>query len=125
PNDPATFEASRPPLEGDNAWSQYYRSLLAIRRRELVPRLAGSTSAGVRIVGEAALAASWRLGDGALLTIWINFGNEAAPSVVPGMPLVIPGRLLAESREGAEQALANGVLPAATAIACLDAPAHP
>ncbi|MGT2454037.1 malto-oligosyltrehalose trehalohydrolase [Cupriavidus basilensis] len=125
PNDPATFEASRPPLDGDNAWSQYYRALLAIRHRELVPRLAGSTSAGVRIVSEAALAASWRLGDGALLTILINFGDAPAPSAPTGMPPVIPGRLLAQSREGAEQALANGALPAATAIACLDAPAHP
>ena len=125
PNDPATFEASRPPLEGDNAWSQYYRALLAIRRSELVPRLAGSASAGVRIVGEAALAASWRLGDGALLTIWINFASAPAPSVSPGHPPVVPGRLLAQSREGAMQALANGALPSATAIACLDEPAHP
>ncbi|MGO4809402.1 malto-oligosyltrehalose trehalohydrolase [Cupriavidus sp. 2MCAB6] len=125
PNDPATFEASRPPLDGDNAWSQYYRALLAIRQRELVPRLAGSTSAGVRIVGEAALAASWRLGDGALLTIWINFCDAPASSSPAGMPPVIPGRLLAQSREGAEQALAKGLLPPASAIACLDAPAHP
>jgi maltooligosyltrehalose trehalohydrolase len=125
PNDPATFEASRPPLEGDNTWGQFYRALLAIRRRELVPRLAGSTSAGVRIIGEAALAASWRLGDGALLTIWINFGKEPAPGAPAGMSPVNPGRLLAQSREGAVQALANGALPAATAIACLDAPAQP
>jgi maltooligosyltrehalose trehalohydrolase len=41
------------------------------------------------------------------------------------MSPVNPGRLLAQSREGAVQALANGALPAATAIACLDAPAQP
>ncbi|WP_420991880.1 alpha-amylase family glycosyl hydrolase [Cupriavidus sp. 30B13] len=120
PNDPATFEASRPPLEGDNAWSQYYRALLAARRRELAPRLAGSASAGVRILGERALAASWRLGDGALLTIWINFGDAPAPSVLPGLPAAIPERLLAQSREGAMQALAGGTLLPASAIACLD-----
>ncbi|EHP41034.1 glycosidase hydrolase [Cupriavidus basilensis OR16] len=91
------------------------------RRRQrvepLLPRAAGHPAArpgaaparlrnpGLRIVGEAALAASWR---------WAMARCSRSP-----------GRLLAQSREGAAQALADGALPAATAIACLDAPAHP
>ncbi|MGO4331169.1 malto-oligosyltrehalose trehalohydrolase [Cupriavidus sp. 2TAF22] len=124
PNDPATFEASRPRLEGDNAWSHYYGALLATRHRELAPRLAGCMSAGVRILGERALAASWRLGDGALLTVWINLGDAPVPAVLPGLPPAIPARLLAQSRQDALQALAAGTLPPACAIACLGGGRH-
>src|SRR5262249_29766993 len=56
------------------------RDLLAIRRRELVPRLAGTRFGSARRDGPMILA-EWRLGDGTTLSLIANLSNEsvAAP----------------------------------------------
>ncbi|WP_084084987.1 malto-oligosyltrehalose trehalohydrolase [Cupriavidus sp. USMAA2-4] len=122
PNDPAAFEASRPCLEPESEWTHYYRTLLAIRRRQLLPRLAGCRSAGVDILGTAALCARWRLGDGTCLTLWLNLGG--AP--VPCGTLPAEAILLHESGVGRAAALERGILMPCSAIAtlCAQVAAH-
>ncbi|MET0360798.1 MAG: malto-oligosyltrehalose trehalohydrolase, partial [Sphingobium sp.] len=63
PNDPATFAASRPQRPADAAkWEDFYRILIALRASHIAPRLRGATSAGVTILGDKAVSASWRMG---------------------------------------------------------------
>ncbi len=75
---------------GHREWLCWYTDLLALRRREIVPRLRGMTGRSGRFqsLGEHALRAEWRLGDGARLTLLANFGDAID---VPEKP---PGRLL-------------------------------
>jgi malto-oligosyltrehalose trehalohydrolase len=58
-------------------WLAWYRNLLALRRREIVPRLRGmrGRSGTFQPLGERALRSDWRLGDGARLTLLANFGD--------------------------------------------------
>jgi maltooligosyltrehalose trehalohydrolase len=78
PNAAGTFEASRPvPGEDAEQWRALYRDLLALRHAEIVPRLRGSTAQGARVVGDKAVEASWRLGDGTMLTLTLNLGDSA------------------------------------------------
>ncbi len=78
PNDEATFHASIPLPPGDGFdWSEFYRDLIAVRARHVIPRLDGARSIAARVIGPAAVLASWRMGDGAQLTIAANFGDAA------------------------------------------------
>lgn len=81
PNDPATFERSR--ITGETAeaaaWQAYYRSLLALRREVLMPRLLGAKSLECAALGDAGVVVRWRCGDGAVLTILANL----APATIP------------------------------------------
>ena len=60
-------------------WLRFYTHLLELRRREIVPRLSGiaGNAGGWRTLGERALAVEWRLGDGARLALFANFGTQA------------------------------------------------
>jgi maltooligosyltrehalose trehalohydrolase len=89
PNDPATFERSRP-VPGPDAgeWTRLYGDLLALRRREIVPRLDGARGDGAEAIGDGAVVARWRLADGALLTIFVNLGAEAVQP--PALPSAAP-----------------------------------
>jgi maltooligosyltrehalose trehalohydrolase len=84
PNAQATFEASRaqPGREAED-WTQLYRTLLALRTREIVPRLAGTKAIGAEVLGEKAVRASWRLGDGATLTIALDLGDTPGSLPAP------------------------------------------
>ncbi|MBV8491931.1 MAG: malto-oligosyltrehalose trehalohydrolase [Alphaproteobacteria bacterium] len=63
-------------------WLARYRTLLAIRRAELVPRLTGIAPGGnYTVLGPAALRVEWRLGDGSQLLLVGNFAD--APVLVP------------------------------------------
>ncbi|WP_025127485.1 malto-oligosyltrehalose trehalohydrolase [Pseudomonas sp. PH1b] len=84
PNAPSTFHASRPQALAQQAavTREWYRSLLQIRHRELIPRLPGARALGARVLAEGALSAGWRLGDGSLLCIDLNLSPhrvECAP----------------------------------------------
>ncbi len=48
------------------------RQLLAIRRRQIVPRLAGAAFGDARAADNGLLTASWRMGDGATLRLAAN-----------------------------------------------------
>jgi malto-oligosyltrehalose trehalohydrolase len=90
PNDAATFAASR--IDWDRretpegrGWLDFTSRLLAIRRREIVPRLAGAAGHAGRVVADGAglVAVDWRL-DGAVLRLRANLGE--APVVAPDAP---------------------------------------
>jgi malto-oligosyltrehalose trehalohydrolase len=68
------------------AWLARYRRLIAVRQREIAPRLrrVGGNAGRWRALGAAALRVDWTLGDGAVLTLVANFSDQ--PAVVPEMP---------------------------------------
>lgn len=88
PNDMSSFINSTVDFASHNTpehqdWWSFYQQLLVLRRTELVPRLIGTGSVGVEILADRALCAEWQLGDGALLSIYVNFSEvelTATPS---------------------------------------------
>jgi malto-oligosyltrehalose trehalohydrolase len=117
PNAFETFARSKPDAASPSSTGreQLYRRLLALRRQEIVPRLPGAQAVTARAVGSAAVVAHWRMGDGALLTIAVNLGQDAAE-----MP-IHQGRVLFSSSEAAAKAADGGRLDAYTTIAVLGA----
>ncbi|MCY1478558.1 Malto-oligosyltrehalose trehalohydrolase [compost metagenome] len=78
PNAEETFAASRPmPAQADAGWREHYRRLLALRHGQIVPRLPGSRALGAEVLGDGAISAAWRLGDGSRLRIDFNLGEAA------------------------------------------------
>ena len=76
PNAPDTFQASTPEPGVDAViWCAFYRDLLAIRRRSIVPRLADARGRSAEVLGKGAVCARWAMGDGATLTIAVNLGD--------------------------------------------------
>jgi maltooligosyltrehalose trehalohydrolase len=100
PNALSTFEASCP-LGGADAeiWRVLYKSLLELRHKHIVPGLKGARSLGAKAVSDRAVFASWRLGNGALLTLVSNFGD--IPVALP-LPAVSP--IWGRAEDGAIQA---------------------
>ncbi|MDN6860695.1 malto-oligosyltrehalose trehalohydrolase [Pseudomonas sp. CAN2814] len=85
PNDYQTFVASRPrPEQADPAWREHYRNLLELRQHWLTPHLPGSRALDAQPLGERALSARWRLGDGSLWRIDLNLGAEDIAIEPPG-----------------------------------------
>jgi malto-oligosyltrehalose trehalohydrolase len=113
PNDPETFRRSRldwdclaaPPHADTLA---HHRRLLALRRREIVPRLAGTTGGRGwwRPIGETGLAVEWTLGDGSRLALLANLGPADVDDVPP-----VAGRLLETVGVDVAAQLAQGRLP--------------
>ncbi|CAG8865660.1 1,4-alpha-glucan branching enzyme GlgB [Pseudomonas fluorescens] len=85
PNAASTFEASHPDVddESSHAWQTLYRQLLALRRAHVIPALPGTRPLGANVLGEKALSARWRLGDGQILRIDLNLGNQAQTVDLP------------------------------------------
>ncbi|WP_213938855.1 malto-oligosyltrehalose trehalohydrolase [Pseudomonas sp. dw_612] len=84
PNAPQTFEASQPKPAGDpaqHAMHDLYRQLLQLRHQHIIPHLPGARALGAEVLGEGAVSASWRLGNGNLLRIDLNLSD--APVVHP------------------------------------------
>ena len=81
PTAEATFARSRLDWSERNGaaharWLDRYRRLLAIRRREIVPRLHGMAPGGrYRMLGPIALRVEWTLGDGSELVLLANFSD--------------------------------------------------
>ncbi len=115
PNDPATFERSKPLPDADNAArrEELYTRLLQLRGIEIVPRLKGARAVNARAVTSCAVVAHWRMGDNSLLTIGSNLGSQAAE-----MP-VHQGRLLFATSPAAEQSAHHGRLEPYSTIAVL------
>nr|WP_246346536.1 malto-oligosyltrehalose trehalohydrolase [Sphingomonas endophytica] len=92
PNAVTTFEASVP-RPGPEAveWRTFYKELLTLRGERIVPHLAGAMSVGAQVLGEAAVVARWRLGDGTTLGVAIDLGDT--PATLPGGadPLFVEG----------------------------------
>jgi maltooligosyltrehalose trehalohydrolase len=110
PNDPETFARSDPyRAPADPEWTEYYRALLQLRRRLMVPRLDGTRPLGAHVLGLRAVVAQWLLGDGAVLSIYLNLGTV---DIRPDW-LQEDRRdeiLLFESETGAGRALYDGLL---------------
>ncbi len=112
PNAPATFHASIPDFGGDSTFMQ---KLLQVRHSRIVPGIPGCRSAGVDVVGKAALVAKWRLGTGDTLAIAVNFGDEK-----PHLPNPATGDTIFEAPVGAWDALIYGFLLERSAVAWIE-----
>jgi len=117
PGSAATFDSARLNWEvlqhAEHAeWVQLHRSLLALRAREIAPRLPGSTGgARYSILEPGVLAVHWTLGDGSALHLTANLSD--APRERVDLPA---GRLLYSSSERLGDALTGSALPAWTAV---------
>lgn len=90
PADAATFarstlrweERTTPPHA---AWLAFYRELLHLRTREIVPRIGNVSGreSTYETVGAACLRATWRLDDDTVLRLEANFGEVPAPDFSP------------------------------------------
>jgi maltooligosyltrehalose trehalohydrolase len=69
--------------EADHEWSEFYQALLALRHHLIIPHLKGCKAIDSCIVGDKAVIASWRLGDGSTLTIASNFSDTAVRASLP------------------------------------------
>lgn len=86
PNAVSTFEDSIPALDApakqndqglnSSEWLAFYRELLQLRHREILPRLPGTQSIGMQVLGDKAVSARWRMGDGAVLRIDLNLSDR-------------------------------------------------
>ena len=115
PNDAATSEKSKPVADGDRSLERerLYRKLLALRRTEIVPRLAGARALDAAPIGPAAVVAQWRMADGMVLTIATNLASRPVQLPTP------EGRLIFSSSPVGRQSLAKGELAANSTIAVL------
>jgi maltooligosyltrehalose trehalohydrolase len=52
------------------------QQLLAIRRREIMPRLAGARFGEAHATDNGLLTANWRMGDGATLSLVANLSDQ-------------------------------------------------
>jgi maltooligosyltrehalose trehalohydrolase len=122
PNDVATWRHSEPDQDGASPqaeqWRAWYQGMLQARRQFIVPRLPGAHSDSVGIIAPSAIVARWCLGDGAMLCLYCNLGDEDA-SVPAGM-YAEREEIVAQSREGAALALRGGLIPAYSTIATLE-----
>jgi maltooligosyltrehalose trehalohydrolase len=75
PNDPATYERSRPEAT-DPGHAEWVRSLLSIRQEHIVPGIPGCRSLGASVLAEGAVRADWAMGTGQVLTILLNLGKQ-------------------------------------------------
>ncbi|MBK9020135.1 MAG: malto-oligosyltrehalose trehalohydrolase [Sulfuritalea sp.] len=85
PNAEATFAAcvldwSAVACAPHNEVLELHRRLLLLRRQWIVPRLAGMDGGSARftVLAERVLRVSWRLGDGSVLSLSANLGEQAA-----------------------------------------------
>jgi maltooligosyltrehalose trehalohydrolase len=77
PLDPLTFQSAVLDWDSHNAQAgrqrlALVRDLLAMRRREIIPRLAGAAFGDAQAADNGVLTARWRMGDGATLQLVAN-----------------------------------------------------
>lgn len=82
PNAPETFQQCRLG-PGDPQWRTFYKSLIELRRHHIIPRLTGAIGLSGQPIGEKAAMASWRMADGACLTIATNLSPSPVTTQVP------------------------------------------
>ncbi len=116
PNDPATFLRSKldwkeRDREPQRDWLRLHRELLDLRRREIIPRLAGQQGGqgGYELIGERAIRVRWRLGEGSALTLIANLRDGEL--VQPTLAGHASGRALLARPDSASADLAAGRLP--------------
>ena len=95
PNAASTFAASkldwnRAGSEAGTEWLAFYRGCLDLRRKHVLPYLAGTTSGGCfDVAPEMFLRVHWILGGGVTLHLGAHFGHEDLAHVerLPGRPV--------------------------------------
>jgi malto-oligosyltrehalose trehalohydrolase len=92
PNAIETFDRSKVAPTGDDS---FHRALLAVRAREIVPRLPGTRTIDATPISDTAMIARWRLGDGAVLAMAANFDEQPCRLSRPA------GRCVFSSRDDA------------------------
>jgi malto-oligosyltrehalose trehalohydrolase len=115
PGAPATFESARldrtaPEREPHRSRLALVRRLLALRAREIAPRLARiqGRAGGFETCGERGLRARWRLGDGASLHLLAQLGSAPLEKLAGGPS---PGRRLFASHADIDGWLEKTSLP--------------
>jgi malto-oligosyltrehalose trehalohydrolase len=90
PNSEETFLASKLVWdffndEGQMDFLHHYREILAVRQRQIIPLLKGirGGQAGYEVLGARALHAWWTMGDGSVLRVYVNLGNDQVTSAGP------------------------------------------
>jgi maltooligosyltrehalose trehalohydrolase len=81
PNDIATFRASLPRVDdaaSAQRWGSWFTRLLQLRQQRLTPVLRNARAIDCEVIGEMALRARWRLGDGSEWEMALNLGTCAA-----------------------------------------------
>ena len=113
PNALATFETcvldwSATAREPQRTTLELHRKLLALRWQWIAPRLAGmgNGTPQLKLLSPRTLAINWRLGDGSLLMLLANLGDDPVESTPPD------GELLFATSNIDAGALAAGQLPA-------------
>jgi malto-oligosyltrehalose trehalohydrolase len=86
PNAWSTFAASRldwsvPQQPERKEWLEFVRRLLRLRHDMIVPRLGGvrGHAGEATVLGDSALRAAWRLGDGSTLELIANLADRVSP----------------------------------------------
>ena len=138
PNAPETYACLARTLDCSSStaqqWRMFYRNLLAIRHRFIMPQLPNAQSLGAQVLGSAAVRAQWQLANGSILTIYTNLARESVslkpedlkPEDLKPQDLKPQGentptdRVLFESTPGATSSLQSGILQPACTIAILD-----
>ena len=127
PNHTETYLASIPrPFSVDSAvanssldWNQWVSKLLGIRHHYIIPRLKGVRSIKAEAIGPSAVKASWKMGDGAILAIAVNLGNERL--ILHREDLIkVPKPEILFDYGGVWSSLEKGVLPGTSFIAVLE-----
>ena len=117
PNAPSTFLRSQPgagPAQPDqHSWWAFYRDLLDVRHRHIVPRLRGTRPGHAQVLADRAVSTVWCMGDEVRLRIDLNLSDSA----VANRPLSGRAHLLFGLRLDAEQ---PGTLPPRSLLATLE-----
>lgn len=89
PNTLDTFKRSMPESDAPEAeeWRTLYRTLLALRRDQIVPYIPQARSLGAKAIGPKAVIARWSLGEERELTIACNLDDLP---VVATLPMATP-----------------------------------
>lgn len=77
------------------AWLAFHKTLIDIRRREIVPRIfnVGGHAGEYRLIGDRGFSVEWTLGDGTILHLLANL-SDTPEGPLPKAP---PGRLIWDS----------------------------
>jgi 1,4-alpha-glucan branching enzyme len=122
PSDARTFEASRLDWseidqQRHREWLRFYRNLLKLRRRHIVPHLSAGcvVSSDYEIRGERGLTARWKFPDQSKLILMANLGTDSLSGLTPPASHIIYG-----SEEMTANDLELGKLPAWSVVWSLE-----
>lgn len=71
--------------EPHRSWLGHYRALIDVRKMEVIPRLVGQQgfSSRYEVLAPRTVLVSWNMGDGSVLRVYANLGNNAQSDLPP------------------------------------------